>query len=83
MPVAAAIVASDIVPKSLLRHDYVRKRLEVYRGNLSIRKWPKAHACLFFLKFKKMRPDVPCAFLKFKKMGLDVPFAFLTPGICQ
>ena len=44
-----------------------------YRGNLSIRKWAKAPACLFVLKFKKMRPDVPCAFLKFKKMGLDVP----------
>ena len=46
-----------------------------YRGNLSIRKWAKAPACLFVLKFKKMRPDVPCAFLKFKKMGLDVPCA--------
>ena len=28
-----AIAASDIVPKSLLRHDYVRKRLEVYCTN--------------------------------------------------
>ena len=28
-----AIAASDIVPKSLLRHDYVIKRLEVYCTN--------------------------------------------------
>ena len=48
-----------------------------YRANLSVRKWAKAPACLFVLKFKKMRPDVPCAFLNFKKMRLDVPCAFL------
>ena len=51
--------------------------LNYYRGNLSVRKWAKAPACLFVLKFKKMRPDVPCAFLKFKKMRPDVPCAFL------
>ena len=52
-------------------------RQEEYTGNLSVRKWAKAPACLFVLQFKKMRPDVPCAFLKFKKMRLDVPCAFL------
>ena len=51
--------------------------VDVYTGNLSVRKWAKAPACLFVLQFKKMRPDVPCAFLKFKKMRLDVPCAFL------